>query len=210
MVMGAFPIKTAFAAIKLKQQNICSRLYLTKKTCYNQGLSRALLHWCLLHHRISKTRGEKLWGGSQGCSGRKSCTGGGRRGCTGCGSQGCSGTKGCTGGGRGCTGCGCLLHCCMFNCSTENMFYENMFLKQVFRTYILIFCLSSTEMMQAACFKFSCTGQKVVIGCDIFDKVYKRFLCLFYPQICLRRPFVCQFHVAKALQNIQNSHHNFL
>ena len=168
MVMGAFPIKTTFAAIKLKQQNICSRLYLTKKTCYNQGLSRALLHWCLLHHRISKTRGEKLWGGSQGCSGRKSCTGGGRRGCTGCGSQGCSGTKGCTGGGRGCTGCGCLLHCCMFNCSTENMFYENMFLKQVFRTYILIFCLSSTEMMQAACFKFSCTAQKVLIGCDIF------------------------------------------
>ena len=140
--MGAFPIKTAFAAIKLKQQNICSRLYLTKKTCYNQGLSRALLHWCLLHHRISKT--------------------------TGCGSHCCRGTKGCTGGGRGCSGCGCLLHCCMFNCSTENMFYENMFLKQVFRTYILIFCFSSTEMMQAACFKFSCTAQKVLIGCDIF------------------------------------------
>ena len=28
--------------------------------------------------------------------------------------------------------------------------------------------------------------------------------------ICFRRPFLCQFHVAKALQNIQNSHDKFL
>ena len=57
--MGAFPIKTAFAAIKLKQQNICSRLYLTKKTCYNQGLSRALLHWCLCCIIASARPGER-------------------------------------------------------------------------------------------------------------------------------------------------------